>query len=46
MKDYAQHHGLSVSAFYAWKKTLRRRVTSVQDAEALLPFNIDADALK
>jgi hypothetical protein len=25
MKDYAQHHGLSVGAFYAWKKTLRRK---------------------
>lgn len=25
MKDYAQHHGLSISAFYAWKKTLRRK---------------------
>jgi hypothetical protein len=25
MKDYAQHHDLSVGAFYAWKKTLRRK---------------------
>lgn len=25
MKGYAQHHGLSISAFYAWKKTLRRK---------------------
>jgi transposase len=25
MKDYAQHHGLTISTFYAWKKTLRRK---------------------
>jgi len=25
MKDYAEQHGLSTSAFYAWKKTLRRK---------------------
>jgi transposase-like protein len=25
MKDYAQHHDLSIGAFYAWKKTLRRK---------------------
>jgi transposase-like protein len=25
MKDYAEQYGLSTSAFYAWKKTLRRK---------------------
>ena len=25
MKDYAQRHGLSISAFYVWKKTLRSK---------------------
>jgi transposase-like protein len=25
MKDYAQHHDLSIGTFYAWKKTLRRK---------------------